>query len=160
MAGAGAGAVGGGIWGAVSGLARAAIATDAKDAAIGGAKVGAVGGALGGAGRAYGAVRALRASSKLVASAEDLANLNKIHHVFGRSKHLLEELVGRYGSEQAAYKALQDAVVRELTRRGITSGLFRDVEVLLGGQRIVVRGWIDASGIVRIGTAFIPRGTP
>jgi hypothetical protein len=95
-----------------------------------------------------------------VASAEDLNNIDKVRHVFGQSKHLLEHLVAKYGSEQAAYQALQDAVVRELARRGITSGVFRDIEVLLDGQRILVRGWIDPSGIVRIGTAFVPLGTP
>ena len=158
LVGGAAGGLVGAIWGGISGLMRAAVATDAKDAAIGGAKAGAVGGALGGAGRAYGAVRALGASSKLVASAEDLANVNKIRHVFGQSKHLLGQLASKYGPEQAAYKALQDAVVKEVARRGITSGVFKDIEVVLDGQRILVRGWIDPAGIVRIGTAFTPRG--
>ncbi|MBC7352066.1 MAG: hypothetical protein H5U08_06880 [Thermogutta sp.] len=100
------------------------------------------------------------ASSKLVASAEDLANLNKIDHVFSQSKHLFAPLVAKYGSKQAAYKALQDAVVRELSRRGITSGMFKDLEIVLHGQRILVMGWIDPAGVVRIGTAFTPCGTP
>ncbi|WP_168175780.1 hypothetical protein [Thermogutta terrifontis] len=100
------------------------------------------------------------ASSKLVASAEDLANLNKIGDVFGQSKDVLWQLGSKYGSERAAYKALQDAVVRELSRRGITSGMFKDLEIVLRGQRILVRGWIDPSGVVRIGTAFTPRGMP
>jgi hypothetical protein len=138
---------------------RAAVATDAKDAAIGGAKAGAVGGALGGAGRAYGAVRALGASSKLVASAEDLANVNKIRHVFGQSKHLLGQVASKYGSEQAAYKALQDAVVRAIPQQMAkvkANGVFEYVEVIIDGQRVLVNGRI-IDGVVRISTAWIPK---
>ena len=132
---------------------RAAVATDAKDAAIGGAKAGAVGGALGGAGRAYAAVRALGASSKLVASAKELQDANKLYHVFRSDHILMQKLVARYGSQQAAYKVLQQAVVKALEQEGKLAGPY-EVDVVVGGMRVTVRGVI-IDGVVRIGTAFV-----
>jgi hypothetical protein len=59
---------------------------------------------LGDAGRACGAMWALGAYSRLVASAQDLANVNKIRHVLGHSKRLLGRLVTKHGSQDTVYR--------------------------------------------------------
>jgi hypothetical protein len=102
------------------------------------------------------APRALGASARLVASAEDLSGVNTVHDVFGQSKHLVKRLVAKYGSEQAAYNALQEAVIEEIPRQMAkvrANDVLEKVQVVVGGQRLLVNGRI-MDGVVRVSTAW------
>ncbi|MBC7352068.1 MAG: hypothetical protein H5U08_06890 [Thermogutta sp.] len=93
-----------------------------------------------------------RQAVTLVGSAQELEDANKLHHVF-RSQHaLMQQLVGRYGSKQAAYKVLQEAVVKTLEQQGKLAGEY-EIEVVVSGMKVTVRGVI-IDGVVRMGTAF------
>ncbi len=79
--------------------------------------------------------------------------------MFGQSKYLLRQLASKYGSEQAAYKALQDAVVRAIPQQMAkvkANGVFEYVEVIIDGQRVLVNGRI-IDGVVRTSTAWVPK---
>ncbi len=66
----------------------------------------------------------------------------------------LDSLVEMYGSQNAAFQAIHSGVQREVSRQGI-SGVFRDLPVVVGSQKILVRGNV-VDGAVKIGTAFRP----
>ena len=76
---------------------------------------------------------------------------NKLNHIFGDLKHGLESLVSRFGSQEAAYKGLQQATEAVVRERGL-AGVF-EVPVQVAGETITVRGNV-VGGAVRIGTAF------
>jgi RHS repeat-associated protein len=78
---------------------------------------------------------------------------NKLHHIFGKSEHGLDKLVAQFGSEAAAYRAVEKAVQRIAKDRGL-EGIF-ETTVKVGSEYVVVRGKV-INGIVRIGTMFTP----
>ena len=78
---------------------------------------------------------------------------NKLNHVFGDAGHNLGGLVGQFGSEAAAYNAVEAAAAAAVRQQGI-NGVFQTV-VTVGGQQVTVRG-IVINGLMRIGTFFIP----
>jgi len=75
----------------------------------------------------------------------------KLTHIFGKAAHNLGPLVASYGSEVAAYEALEKATIQTVTSQGI-SGIF-EVVVNVGGLNVTVRGAV-VNGLVKIGTAF------
>ena len=77
---------------------------------------------------------------------------NKLNHIFGKGAHNLGPLVARFGSEAAAYAALERATQAAVRSQGL-SGVYR-VTVNVGGQAVEVTGKV-VNGIVRIGTAYI-----
>ena len=77
--------------------------------------------------------------------------LNKIHHIFGNASHNLSSLVQQYGSQAAAYAALEKATTALVTAKGL-AGQFQEV-VNVGGASVTVRGAV-VNGVVKIGTAF------
>jgi len=87
------------------------------------------------------------------AGARTAANANDLHHLFGLAKHNLGDVVTHFGSEQAAYDAIQQAIQAATTRQGLT-GIYRHVTVDVGGFAVTVSGNV-VDGIARIGTAFI-----
>jgi len=78
---------------------------------------------------------------------------NSIHHIFGRSVHQLEGVVAHFGSPEAAYTALYDAVQAVVRAEG-TSGVFQSI-VTVAGELVTVRGRV-IDGVLRLNTAFIP----
>lgn len=77
---------------------------------------------------------------------------NKLWHIFGDPGHKLAPLVAKFGSQEAAYRAVEGAAQRHVTRYGIR-GNFR-IAVMVAGQRVTVVGTV-VNGVVRIGTFFI-----
>jgi len=76
---------------------------------------------------------------------------NKLHHMFGNPRHALQPLVKHFGSKEAAFLAIEDAVARTVMQRGITSRF--EVEVVVAGRKVVARGNV-VNGTPKIGTAF------
>lgn len=85
-------------------------------------------------------------------SAEDVgANANKLFHIFGNPAHNLTDLVAKFGSQEAAFKAIQQGTEAAVQQQGLT-GVFQTT-VQVAGETITVRGNV-VGGVVKIGTAF------
>lgn len=74
---------------------------------------------------------------------------NKLSHVF-RPKHNLGPLVGKYGSEEAAFAAIHRSAQSLATRQGVVTAT-----IDVGGTQVVVRG-TSVNGVFRVGSAWIP----
>jgi hypothetical protein len=94
-----------------------------------------------------------RKAIKVAEAVSDIASAdaNKLNHIFGQSKHGLDAVVQQMGSQEAAYKALQEATEAAVKKNNLT-GLFTTT-VNVGGETITVKG-IVVKGAVKIGTAF------
>jgi RHS repeat-associated protein len=80
-----------------------------------------------------------------------------LKHMF-KPQHALDWMIKLYGSQEAAYGALQGHMqalsdLGLLTLRG--DGVWDDL-VDFGGHRLRVQGWVDADGIFRLSDAWIP----
>lgn len=67
--------------------------------------------------------------------------------------HNLDPIVQAFGSQEAAFSAIQAATQATAEAQGLT-GVF-ETAVPVGGAQVVVRG-IVINGVANIGTAFIP----
>lgn len=81
---------------------------------------------------------------------------NKLNHIFGNPDHNLDVLIGRYGSQEAAFRAIVEAV-NQTHHAGklVVDALGRykqDFEV--GGYPVTVGGRI-VNGVVRVGSAWL-----
>jgi hypothetical protein len=79
------------------------------------------------------------------------ADANKLNHIFGKAAHNLDALVSEFGSQEAAYNALQKATQQAVSQQGLT-GVF-ETSVIVGSQTVTVRGAV-VNGVAKIGTAF------
>lgn len=77
---------------------------------------------------------------------------NRLIHIFGNARHNLGGLVQHYGSEKAAYDAMQSAIESAVRTKHLT-GVFETV-ISLAGSNVTVRGAV-VNGAVKIATAFI-----
>lgn len=85
----------------------------------------------------------------LTGEAARLYNANKVHHIFGFTKHGMQPLVTRYGSKEAAMTALHSAA------QGVSSSAFSaGTRISVGGHSVWVRG-VTVNGVNRIGSASI-----
>lgn len=78
-------------------------------------------------------------------------NPNTLHHIFGRARHNLDDVVEAAGSREAAFEALQQGA-QSAVDAGKLTGQFETV-VNVGEFDVTVRGAV-LDGIARIGTAF------
>ena len=106
--------------------------------------------------RAASAVALVRAGVSLVRGAvsafrQEAISLNKLNHVFGQPRHNLGGLAKSFGSEEAAFRAIQEATEEAVRSQGIRGVFQTTVEV--SGQSLTVRGNV-IDGAVKIGTAF------
>ena len=82
---------------------------------------------------------------------------NKRIHIFRKLGHNLEPLIRQYGGEEAAFRAIEEAVNLAFAKGNIVVdaiGLYRQ-EFDVGGNFVTVSGAI-VGGVARIGTAWIP----
>ena len=83
---------------------------------------------------------------------------NKLHHIFGNPDHNLDVLVGHYGSEAMAGRAIIEAVDQAYRAGALTldaQNRYRQ-RFIVGGFFVTVGGRI-VNGIVRIGSAWVGR---
>jgi hypothetical protein len=85
--------------------------------------------------------------------ASRVVDANRLNHIFGKAGHNLEPLVGKLGSQEAVFTAVEDATQAAVKSGGLT-GVF-ETTVSVAGQNVVVRGNV-MDGVVRIGTFFTP----
>jgi hypothetical protein len=76
---------------------------------------------------------------------------NKLNHLFGKPMHNLDPLLQQYGSQEAAYNAIDQALNTQLSGG---TGNFQTI-VNVGGNNVTVTG-AYVNGVPRIGTAYIP----
>lgn len=95
------------------------------------------------------------ASDSLLAArgASRIVDANKLNHVFGKAGRNLEPLVEKFGSQEGAFNAVQDATQALAESQGL-SGIFKTT-VQVGGQDLVVKGNV-IDGVVHIGTFWPP----
>lgn len=86
--------------------------------------------------------------------AKTAANANKLNHIFGQARHNLGPLAQKFGSQQAAFTAVESAIQAKVAKEGLT-GVFR-TSVSVGGQSVEVQGKV-IDGVARIGTFYIPK---
>ncbi|MGH6836361.1 MAG: hypothetical protein ACREC9_12635 [Methylocella sp.] len=77
---------------------------------------------------------------------------NKLHHIFDNPEHPFGDFVSQYGSEEAAFRAIEDATRKALQEQHIT-GKYR-IEIEVGGRRLIVKGNVLEDGTVKFGTAY------
>jgi RHS repeat-associated protein len=77
---------------------------------------------------------------------------NKLNHLFGKPQHNLGPVVQQFGSQQAAYNAIEQALNAQVPGGG--TGPFSTV-VNVGGYNVTVTG-AYVNGVPRIGTAYVP----
>jgi hypothetical protein len=122
-------------------------------AGIGGAAGGLAGGATGGylgyrVGAALGSIVCASGSTGGGGGGGSPARQNKINHIFGNPGHNLQILVQKFGSEEAAYDALEAAAQQQVKGTGV----FEQI-VNVDGVGVTVRGNV-INEVVNIGTAF------
>lgn len=81
---------------------------------------------------------------------------NRRNHIFGEPRHNLDALVRQHGSEEAAGRAIADAVDGAFDAGTLVvddAGLYKQV-FDVGGNSVTVSGRV-INGVVRIGTAWI-----
>jgi hypothetical protein len=82
---------------------------------------------------------------------------NRLHHIFGEPKHDLDGLVGHYGSEEAAGRAIETAVNAAFAGGTLVldaNRCFRQ-RFDVGGYPVIVSGRI-VRGAPRVSTAWSP----
>jgi hypothetical protein len=95
------------------------------------------------------------ASDSLLAArgAGRIVDANKLNHIFGKAGRNLEPLVEKFGSQEGAFNAVQDATQALAKSQGL-SGIFKTT-VQVGGQDLVVKGNV-IDGVVHIDTFWPP----
>lgn len=102
---------------------------------------------------------AFAASGKLVGAAGRVEQAgtgidpNKLNHIFGDVRHNLGPIVRVFGTQEAAFTAVESATQVAVEAQGVT-GIF-ETTVTVAGENVVVRGRV-IDGVARIGTFFIP----
>ena len=94
---------------------------------------------------------------------------NKLQHLFGKKKHLFDDLIAKMypGFKKSdAEKLLGRDIMRklydpekykEVIKKLDVKRLFKKVEIVVGGEKIIVSGKIQPDGLIRIGTCYRPR---
>ena len=82
-------------------------------------------------------------------------NNNDVHHVFGQSKHNLDQFKNEYGSEEKAYDAIVDAAVSAAKRDNTPNRVPTKTVETISGYSITIE-YIVIDGKVKISTAYIP----
>jgi hypothetical protein len=77
---------------------------------------------------------------------------NRLNHIFN-PKHYLDPLVNQFGSQLAAYKAIQAATQEAVEAQGVT-GIF-ETQVQVGNSTVTVTGNV-VNGTLKLGNAWIP----
>ncbi|MGH6868443.1 MAG: hypothetical protein ACREDA_06150, partial [Methylocella sp.] len=77
---------------------------------------------------------------------------NKLHHIFDKAGRQLDDLVAALGSQEAAFRAIEDAARDAVKAQGIT-GEFK-IRVEVDGIELTVKGNVMNDGSVKIGTAY------
>jgi hypothetical protein len=78
----------------------------------------------------------------------------KLDHIFGQSRHQLDNLVEAFGSREQAYWAVYDEFAK-VADNYTTDELHAGIQVVVNGFTVTVRGDI-VDGVAKIGTFFIP----
>lgn len=81
---------------------------------------------------------------------------NRRHHIFGEPRHNLEPLVRRYGGEEAAGQAIENAVSAAFDGGNLIiddNGLYKQV-FDIGGNSVTVSGRV-IGGTVYVASAWI-----
>ena len=89
-----------------------------------------------------------------------MSDPNKLRHIFGNPSHNLGPIVQHFGSEGAAFRAIEDEVNRAYQDGRLVTdayGLYQQV-FDIGGYSVSVKGRI-INGQVHIGTAWGPPET-
>jgi hypothetical protein len=77
---------------------------------------------------------------------------NDMHHIFGNPRHNLSRFIERYGSREAAGRAVEAALAAGALSPN-ARGVF-EATLNIDGDRITVRGVIH-QGTARVGSAWI-----
>jgi hypothetical protein len=123
---------------------------------------GAAGGGVAGAGanalKAARAAKAARSGRPSAGSASPAASPqpdpNRLHHIFDNPRHGLDKFVNDFGSQEAAFNALQNATQKVVESQGV-QGVFKELSVQVGSRTLSVSGRV-MDGVARIGTAHLP----
>lgn len=92
-----------------------------------------------------------RAQEREQESYEWNSRQDKLEHIFANPEHEFRGLIDKYGSERNVLRQILDGLKGKVP----DSGTFA-TQVDVGGARITVRGYVGG-GVIKIGTAFIPR---
>ncbi|MDQ6702806.1 MAG: hypothetical protein M3Z96_06715 [Pseudomonadota bacterium] len=81
-----------------------------------------------------------------------IVDANKLHHIFEKQGRDLESLISDFGSQEAAFEAIENAT-REVVRTKEISGKY-EIQITVGQHKLTVRGNVMPDGTVKIGTVF------
>lgn len=100
----------------------------------------------------YATPATLAALLEYVQTHPEVIDPNKLHHIFDDPEHYLQPIVDRLGSQEAAYRAIQQAAQGLVSSQNLTG--LQSLTVNIGGTDVTVDG-IVIDGVFRIGTAYI-----
>jgi len=101
---------------------------------------------------------ALAPSAPQVAETINNVDTNKLNHIFNKIEHNLDPLVNYFGSQTAAFNAVQQAAQAQVTANGLT-GIFDSANnpiIVNVGRQVVHVGGSVIDGVLKVGTFFIP----
>jgi hypothetical protein len=81
-----------------------------------------------------------------------IVDANKLHHIFDNPDHPFGDFVSQYGSQEEAFRAIEDATRNAVREQNIT-GEYK-ISIELGGRRLIVKGYVLPDGAIKIGTAY------
>ena len=79
---------------------------------------------------------------------------NKLHHIFGKPKHNLGQVLQKFGGSQKMVFGAIESATKVVVKAKRLTGIFQ-TSVQVGGTQVRVGGSV-VDGVVKIGTAFIP----
>lgn len=98
-----------------------------------------------GAGIAKGSVKATeKAALKRAGKIEQ----NRINHIFGDPKHKLDGMVAKYGSEEAAFHAIEEGVLDYANKNGLETTT-KWTRVVIGGEEVDAT-WRTVDGVLSL----------
>ncbi len=77
---------------------------------------------------------------------------NKLYHIFDNPDHSFGDFLSQYGSQEEAFRAIEDATRNAIEEQNITGEYKMQIEI--GGYKLGVAGNVMPDGTIKIGTAY------
>ena len=77
---------------------------------------------------------------------------NKLHHIFDNPDHSFGDFVSQFGSQEEAFRAIENATRNAIKEQKIT-GEYK-IQIEIAGHKLGVAGIVMPDGTIKIGTAY------
>ena len=77
---------------------------------------------------------------------------NKLHHIFDNPDHSFGDFVSQFGSQEEAFRAIENATRAAIKEQKITGRY--EIQIEIAGHKLGVAGNVMPDGSIKIGTAY------